>query len=48
MNGLEGQKVARELFLAAGVARIAIYGPASGLRGGTFELWALNERVFNF
>ena len=27
---------------------MAIYGPAPGLKGRTFELWVLNEWVFNF
>ena len=27
---------------------MAIYGPAPGLKGRTFELWVLNKWVFNF
>ena len=43
VNGPEGLK-----YLAVGVACKAIYGPAPGLKGRTFELRVFNRCVFNF
>ena len=48
MNGPEGQQLARKICLAVGIACVAIYGPAPGVKGTTFDLWVLNRWVFNF
>ena len=44
-NGSEGQKLARKKSPAVCVACKAIYGPAPGLKGRTFELWSVNRSV---
>ena len=43
VNGLEGKKLARKKSLAVGVACMATYGPAPGLKGRTFELKLLTD-----
>ena len=48
VNGPGGQKVARKKSLAVGVACMAIYGPAAGLKVRPFELRVLNRQVFKF
>ena len=48
VDGLEGYKLARKKSLAADIACMAIYRPAPGLKGITFEVWVLNRQVLNF
>ena len=46
VNGPLGSKLASRKSLAVGVACMAIYGPAPGFKGRTFELFVLNRRFF--
>ena len=46
VNGPEGLKLARKKSLAVSVACMAMYGPAPGLKGRTFELWVFNRWFF--
>ena len=34
--------------MAVDIACMALYGPAPGLKGRTFELWVLNRWIFKF
>ena len=43
VNGPDGWKLARKKSLAVGVACMAIYRPAPGLKGRTFELCIHND-----